>query len=94
MSIGRIVIVPEFQGFGVGIKFINEITNLYKNNNRVRITTSLKPFIEALKKRDEWKCVRFGRVGNLGKSSAIRSKGERSSVSKDRITATFQHKVS
>lgn len=67
MNINRLVIVPEFQGFGIGEKFMNEISFLYKEN-RVRITTSLKSFIISLKKSKNWKCVRFGRV-NSGSGS-------------------------
>ena len=71
MTIGRIVVVPEFQGFGLGVKFINEIAKLYIKNHRVRITTSLKPYIKALNKHKNWKCVRYGRVGNPGKTSSL-----------------------
>ena len=80
MTISRIVIVPEFQGFGIGIKFMNEVANLY--SDRMRITTSLKPFILALKKNKEWKCVRFGRNSEY---QGIKYVG-----SNNRITATFQ----
>lgn len=89
MTISRLVIVPEFQGFGIGVKFMNEVSNLYPND-RIRITTSLKPFIESLNKNKDWKCVRFGRVGNPGKTSLIHNKKAESSVSYNRITATFE----
>lgn len=88
-TISRLVIVPEFQGFGLGIKFMNEISLLYKGN-RIRITTSLKSFMNALKVNKNWKCVRFGRVSAPGKSSKIHSINEKISVSHDRITATFE----
>lgn len=90
MTISRIVIVPEFQGFGIGIKFMNLIADLYKSD-RIRITTSLKPFMIALNKSKEWACVRSGRVGEPGKNSRIHNKKD-SSVSYNRITATFQYK--
>lgn len=90
MTIGRIVIVPEFQGFGVGMKFMKLIADMY-NGNRIRITTSLKPFMIALNKNKNWKCVRSGRVGNPGKSSKIHNKNKDCSVSYNRITATFQY---
>jgi GNAT superfamily N-acetyltransferase len=89
MTISRVVIIPEFQGFGVGVKFMNEIADLYKEN-RIRITTSLKPFINALNKNNYWKCVRFGRVGNVGVSSILHSKARKNKTSANRITATFQ----
>lgn len=90
MTIGRIVIVPEFQGFGIGVKFMNLIADLYKGN-RIRITTSLKPFMKALDSNKMWSCVRSGRVGEPGKNSKIHRKND-SSVSYNRITATFQYK--
>lgn len=89
MSIGRLVVVPEFQGFGIGIKFMNLVADLYPTD-RVRITTSLKPFMRALNKSKDWVCVRNGRVGQGGKTSLIHSNNEKSSVSHNRITATFQ----
>jgi len=88
MTIGRIVIVPEFQGFGIGIKFISLISEIYAKENRVRITMSLKPFIQALNKHKKWVCVRFGRVARPGKSSKL---NKNKKVSSSRITATFQY---
>ena len=37
--IHRLVILPEYQGIGIGIKFLSEIASLYTN---IYITTSLK----------------------------------------------------
>lgn len=87
-NISRIVIIPEYQGFGLGIKFMNEISNLYKNN-RVRITTSLKSFIKSLEKNKNWKCVRFGRVSSGSGSGSIHNKNKQTH-SNNRITATFE----
>lgn len=88
MTISRIVIVPEFQGFGIGVKFMNLIADLYKLD-RIRITTSLKPFMIALNKSKEWNCVRNGRAETSSKSGLLHNKG---SASSNRITATFQYK--
>lgn len=87
MTIGRVVIIPEFQGFGIGLKFMNEIASSYAQD-RIRITTSLKPFMTALNKNKNWKCVRSGRVAKTGKNSMIKSS---KTVSYNRITATFQY---
>lgn len=84
MTIGRVVIVPEFQGFGIGIKFMNEIAKIWENKGfRVRITTSLKPFMQALKKHKNWKCKRFGRIKG----------GSLINTSQSRVTASFQYKA-
>jgi len=90
MTIGRIVVVPEFQGFGVGMKLMKSIADLY-NGNRIRITTSLKPFMIALNNSKSWKCVRSGRVHcSTGKGFQNRNQ-KNASVSSNRITATFQY---
>jgi hypothetical protein len=89
MTISRVVIVPEFQGFGIGIKFMDTIADIYKAD-RIRVTTSLKPFMMALNSNKNWKCVRSGRVGKPGKNSMNHTIKE-SSVSYNRITATFQY---
>jgi hypothetical protein len=85
--------LPEFQGFNIGIKFMSFIAKMYSEKKRVRLTTSLKPFIMALTKNKKWKCVRYGRVGKLGKSTGYGSKSkincEHTSV--NRISATFQY---
>ena len=86
MVISRLVIVPEFQGFGIGIKFMNEISDLYKSD-RIRITTSLKSFIKSMEKNKKWKCVRFGRTVLDNKSA---SESMKRASSKNRITATFE----
>lgn len=91
MVVGRLVVLPEYQGFGIGTKFLDEIARLYKND-RIRITTSLKPFIMSLQKNSNWACVRFGRVGKPGKKSAIHNIKKDCAVSYNRITATFQYK--
>lgn len=88
MTIGRIVIVPEFQGFGIGIKFMNLIADLYKGN-RIRITTSLKPFMKALDSNKSWSCVRSGRAETNSSTGMLHRKNTGSS---NRITATFQYK--
>lgn len=89
MMISRLVIVPEFQGFGIGIKFMESIADLYKGQ-RIRIVTSLKPFIIALKKNKNWKCVRFDRVSAGFRSEKINSIYKKESTSHNRITATFE----
>lgn len=88
MVISRIVVVPEFQGFGIGLKLMETITDLYKND-RIRITTSLKPFIKSLENNKKWKCVRFGRTVLNSKSA---SESMKRASSKNRITATFEYK--
>lgn len=88
MTISRLVIVPEFQGFGIGEKFMTVVSDLYKND-RIRITTSLKPFITSLKRSKNWLCVRFGRA-MAGKKTTGSIHKYMEGGSFNRITATFE----
>ena len=66
---------------------------MYSNDNKVRSITSLKPHIDAMAKSKDWVCIRFGRVNKPSKdSNNIQSTSAKSSVSRSRITATFQYR--
>lgn len=89
MKIRRIVILPEYQGFGLGIKFMNQVSDLYIKDYRVNITTSLKPFILSLKNNKNWICTSFQRGAKQGNALKNR-KGEINDASK-RIVGIFEY---
>jgi len=87
-KVHRLVILPDYQGAGFGIRFLEEIGKIYKKNKfRYTIVTSAPSLIYALKKSSKWNCNRFGRNK---KQSANNVMGEISSA--NRITATFELK--
>jgi ABC-type nitrate/sulfonate/bicarbonate transport system ATPase subunit len=84
-KVHRLVILPDYQGAGFGIKFLNEIGKLYKKDNwRFTIVTSSPSLIYTLKKLKEWKCHHFGRTG--GGNQLKVAAGNKSK----RITASFE----
>ena len=88
-KVHRLVILPDYQGAGFGLKFLNEIGKLYRlEKNRFTIVTSAPSLIFALKKNKEWYCKQFGRntphTGDL-KNRII-------DASKQRLTASFELK--
>lgn len=87
-KVHRLVILPDYQGAGFGIKFLEEIGNYYKNKNyRYTIVTSAPSLIYALKKSKNWICKRFGRSKpNPGKGNVSKISSE------NRITASFEMK--
>jgi GNAT superfamily N-acetyltransferase len=90
-KVHRLVILPDYQGAGFGIKFLNEVGKIYKREkNRFNIVTSAPSLINALKKNNEWNATRFGRTKETGRTST-QLKG---STSKNRITASFELKTS
>lgn len=84
-KVHRLVILPDYQGAGFGIKFLEEIGKLYKKEKyRYNIVTSSPSLIYALKKSNKWITTRFGRNkrhnGDLKKDIG----------SSNRITASFE----
>lgn len=61
--IHRLVIMPDFQGIGIGKFFLSFIGNFYKQQNfRVIITTSSPALLISLKNSSDFKLTRQGRV--------------------------------
>mgnify|MGYP005987480621 CR=1 FL=1 len=85
-KVHRLVILPDYQGAGFGIKFLNEIGKIYKKNkNRYTITTSAPSLIHALKRSSDWTCTRFGRNKKQKTNNRIKEIS-----SNNRITANFE----
>jgi ABC-type lipoprotein export system ATPase subunit len=88
-KVHRLVILPDYQGAGFGIKFLNEIGDIYKKENqRFTIVTSAPSLIYSLKNNNKWICKQFGRntphTGDL-KNRII-------DLKKQRLTASFELK--
>ena len=86
-KVHRLVILPDYQGAGFGIKFLNEIGKLYKKDKwRFTISTSAPSLINALKKSNNWNCHHYGRT----KKHSGLNKMQHSGL--NRITASFELK--
>lgn len=53
--------MPDYQGIGLGTKFLNKIAEIYEDYDFI-ITTSAKNLINALNKDDNWYFKRYGRT--------------------------------
>jgi ABC-type Mn2+/Zn2+ transport system ATPase subunit/GNAT superfamily N-acetyltransferase len=91
-KVHRLVILPDYQGAGIGIKFLNEIGYFYKKEKqRYTIVTSAPSLIKVLKKCKKWRCNHYGRNkahnGDLkGRITGMKTGSE------NRITASFELK--
>jgi len=86
-KVHRLVILPDYQGAGFGIRFLNEIGKHYKGLGfRYSIVTSAPSLIYALKKSNIWRCARFSRIASK-KTTKINN-----NASANRITASFELK--
>jgi ABC-type polar amino acid transport system ATPase subunit/GNAT superfamily N-acetyltransferase len=92
-KVHRLVILPDYQGAGFGIKFLEEIGNIYKKEKyRYSIVTSAPSLIYALKKSNKWMCKNFGRLKGGGTGLLHGKNSSSTSNSKNRITASFEIK--
>lgn len=88
-KIHRIVVRPDYQGIGLGIKFMSEIAKIYsKTGNRITLVTSSPSFIYGLQKNNNWIMTRRpGRLTTTTKSGILKG-----TTSDARLTATFEFK--
>lgn len=66
----RLVVLPDFQGVGIGTTFINNVARITnKRGYNLNLTTTTPALVHALKRDKCWKLIRYGRIkGSIGKS--------------------------
>jgi GNAT superfamily N-acetyltransferase len=86
-KVHRLVILPDYQGIGLGKLFLEEIGKVI--NYAFAITTSQPALINCLKKSNNWICTRNTRntrnTGSIGKEL-------NKTLSNKRITTTFVYR--
>lgn len=84
----RLVILPDYQGIGLGIKFLSEVAKLYAEQGfDFSITTSARNLMQGLNRRKEWICQHYGKLALH--SGGRLCKGLNKSTSHNRTTSTF-----
>jgi GNAT superfamily N-acetyltransferase len=85
----RLVVLPDYQGLGIGHVFSTEIAELYKSQGfRFIITSSTKSLYHQRSKDPRWIVSRKGRLaGHKGKSVD----GEGMNGSKNKITFSYEY---
>ena len=66
--IHRLVVLPDYQGVGIGVRFINAVSGLVSaEGHNVNLTTTTPALVGALKRSDRWALVRAGivKMGDL-----------------------------
>jgi len=91
--VSRIVVLPDYQGIGIGRRLLNFIAEFYTRQSDLHfeILTSNPQFIHG--NMPNWKVVRYGHSRGSGdKSAGTRiNRGIKVSASKNRLTATLQY---
>jgi len=82
----RLVVLPDYQGVGIGNAFLNEIAKIYlKQGFRFIITTTLP----TLKLKNKWKLTREGKIKTPSSRTRMRNFDKSSSYNK--FTRSFEY---
>jgi GNAT superfamily N-acetyltransferase len=93
----RLVVIPDWQGIGIGTTFIKEVAKLITERGyELNLTTTTPALVGALKKSPNWILARFGREKD-GMKGYDRYKNNnfnhlKNTVSTSRITYSFWYK--
>lgn len=86
--VSRLVVLPDYQGVGIGFKMLNFIADVFKDY-RFLITTTTPALINSFLKSKKWRVRRVGRVGRVGRSSSINTMQR--TVSVNRYTTSWEY---
>ena len=91
--VSRLVVLPDYQGIGVGKHFLNFIAELYTSQTKMPfyILTSNPQIIRGNMKG--WKIARFGHASK-GKNDTRINDEIKDSLSRNRITVSMAYKAS
>jgi len=79
--IHRVVVLPDFQGCGIGTVFLNEVGRLYRERKlRVTITSSHPGIIRGLERNRNWKCTQFWRHGTVPHRGYVKNRTIRTMI--------------
>ena len=86
----RLVVLPDYQGIGVGKHLLNFIAELYNSQTKIPfyILTSNPQIIRG--NMNNWKITRFGHASKAKENTRINSE-IKSSLSRKRITVSLQY---
>lgn len=93
--IHRLVVLPDYQGVGIGVRFINAVAGIVSGEGHsVNLTTTTPALVGALKRSDRWALVRAGvvKMGDLKDRPYAAAKRLGKAASARRPTFSFNWK--
>ena len=91
--ISRIVVLPDFQGVGIGSAVLDAVSGLYhRRGQRMGITTSHPGMVRHLCRSPEWELLRRYPLGNAGKRREFRKHAPRDRGSLGRSVVAFRYR--
>jgi GNAT superfamily N-acetyltransferase len=88
----RLVVLPDYQGLGIGHLFSTEIADIYKKQGfRFIITSSTKSLFKQREKDNKWIITRKGRTEPGGETGIMQNKYIKGSTSCNKITFSYEY---
>lgn len=85
--ISRVVILPDYQGVGIGMRFCRAVAELYaRDGKEMRITTGHIGMIESMKRSPRWKAISLLNLRSVKRKGCMRKTQTRS-----RICVSFRY---
>lgn len=91
-KVHRLVVLPDYQGLGLGVLFLNKVAEMYKYP--FSITTSQPALIHALAKNSKWLCINNTKNTRDKKQMGRLGAKLNKTISSKRIISTFAYKDS
>ncbi|MAX26868.1 MAG: ABC transporter ATP-binding protein [Phycisphaeraceae bacterium] len=88
--IHRLVVLPDFQGLGVGTAMLDCIAKLEAQTMRVSIVTSHPALIRSLSRNERWRCTKVVKCGQAHNGILARTGKKIGSIG--RMTASFRYR--
>lgn len=95
----RLVVLPDYQGIGIGTRFIKEIAKIISADGfELNLTTTTPALVGALKRDPEWILARYGRSKSTMEDfekrygDKMKSQHLKKVASSNRITYSFWYK--
>lgn len=93
----RLVVLPDYQGIGIGTRFIREIARIVSQRGyELNLTTTTPSLVGALRRDRSWVLARFGRAkqnyDRFSEKYGLNSKHLSNATSEKRITYSFWYK--
>lgn len=91
----RLVVLPDYQGIGIGTRFINAVAEMVTNRGyEVNLTTTTPALVNSLVKSKNWTLARYGRdKGGMKGYSRYKNLGHlQKAASSQRVTYSFWYR--
>lgn len=86
----RLVVLPDYQGLGIGHKFSSEVAQIWLNKGyRFIITSSTKALFHQREKDPRWIITRKGRVSEGSDSGYLHNKSR--DFSRNKLTYSYEY---